>query len=125
MSDNKTKPNNLKHRAYYLSLEIIDLASHFPNGRVYWIIQDQLIRSITSIGANMIEAKSSSSKKEFIKFYDIALKSANESQYWMCLLKGTVSKHYSYCNSTFFAKFSKNFFALDSLKLQKLFEKFI
>ena len=48
---------------------------------------DQLLRSATSVGANLIEAKSSSSKRDFIKFYEIALKSANETKYWLSLLK--------------------------------------
>ena len=42
---------------------------------------DQLLRSATSIGANVVEAKSASSKRDFIKFYEIALKSANETKY--------------------------------------------
>ncbi|HRZ29331.1 MAG TPA: four helix bundle protein [Candidatus Paceibacterota bacterium] len=40
-----------------------------------------MLRSATSIGANIIEARASSSKKDFIKFYEIALKSANETIY--------------------------------------------
>ncbi|PJC02288.1 MAG: hypothetical protein CO073_00265 [Candidatus Komeilibacteria bacterium CG_4_9_14_0_8_um_filter_36_9] len=40
-----------------------------------------------SIGANIIEAKSSSSRKEFCRYYQIALRSANESKYWLCLLR--------------------------------------
>lgn len=51
------------------------------------MITDQLLRSATSVGANIIEAKSSSSKRDFIKFYEIALKSANESKYWFGLLR--------------------------------------
>jgi len=51
---------------------------------------DQLLRSGTSIGANIIEAKSGSSTKDFKKFYIIALKSANETKYWLCLLRDTV-----------------------------------
>jgi four helix bundle protein len=50
-------------------------------------IIDQLLRSSTSIGANIIEGKSSSSKKEFIRYYEIALKSANETKYWICLYR--------------------------------------
>ena len=42
---------------------------------------DQLLRSATSIRANVMEAKSASSKRDFIKFYEIALKSANEIKY--------------------------------------------
>lgn len=51
------------------------------------MISDQLLRSATSIGANTVEAKSSSSRKDFIRFYEIALKSANETKYWLCLLR--------------------------------------
>lgn len=84
---NSNLKTDLKLRTYYFSLEVIDLVSGFPSYRIYWVIQDQLLRSATSIGANIIEAKSSSSKKDFIRYYDIALKSANESQYWLCLLR--------------------------------------
>ena len=59
----------------------------FPSERIYWIISDQLLRSATSIGANIIEAKAASSKKDFIRFYEISLKSANETKYWLCLLR--------------------------------------
>ena len=51
------------------------------------MISDQLLRSATSIGANTVEAKSSSSRKDFIRFYEITLKSANETKYWLGLLR--------------------------------------
>ena len=54
---------------------------------MYWIISDQLLRAATSIGANIVEAKSSSSKRDFIRFFEIALKSANETKYWLGLLR--------------------------------------
>ena len=79
--------SNIRYRAYYFSLEIIKLVNTFPEKRVYWVLGDQLLRAATSIGANLIEAKASSSKKDFIKFYEIALKSANETKYWLCLLR--------------------------------------
>lgn len=82
---------NLKYRAYCFSLGIINFVAKFPEERIYWIIEDQLLRSATSVGANIVEAKSSSSKREFIKFYEIALKSGNETKYWLCLLRdGTI-----------------------------------
>ena len=49
------------------------------------------MRSATSIGANVVEAKSASSKRDFIKFYEIALKSANETTYWLGLLKDALN----------------------------------
>ncbi|MCL4386930.1 MAG: four helix bundle protein [Patescibacteria group bacterium] len=74
-------------RCYKFSLDIIALADLLPNKRSARVISDQLIRSATSIGANLVEAKASSSRLEFKKFNEIALKSANESQYWLCLLR--------------------------------------
>ncbi|MBI4188100.1 MAG: four helix bundle protein, partial [Chloroflexi bacterium] len=47
----------------------------------------------TSIGANITEAKSASSKRDFIKFYEIALKSANETAYWLGLLRDALDVH--------------------------------
>lgn len=79
--------SNLKYRTYNFSLMTISFVAALPNSRSYWIITDQLLRSATSIGANLIEAKASSSKRDFIKFYEIALKSANETKYWRCLLR--------------------------------------
>lgn len=81
------KSNDVKIRAYKFSLDIISFVNDLPNKRGFWVIGDQLLRSATSVGANMVEAKSSSSKRDFIKFYEIALKSSNETRYWICLLR--------------------------------------
>jgi four helix bundle protein len=86
-NQNLNPKTNIKYRAYFFSIEIIKFTSKLPNEKVYWIIVDQLLRSATSIGANIIEAKSSSSRRDFIKFYEISLKSANETKYWLCLLR--------------------------------------
>lgn len=77
----------LKYRCYYFSISIIKFLATLPEKKVFWIIADQLLRSATSIGANIVEAKSASSKRDFIKFYEIALKSANETKYWLGLLR--------------------------------------
>jgi four helix bundle protein len=73
---------DFKARCYAYSICIIQLIRELPEKRVYWAISDQLMRSATSIGANITEAKSASSKRDFIKYYEIALKSANETKYW-------------------------------------------
>jgi len=80
----------LKYRCYYFSIRIIKFLEDLPDRMISRIISDQLVRSATSIGANIVEAKSSSSKRDFIKFYDIALKSANETKYWLGLLRDGV-----------------------------------
>ena len=79
--------SDLKERCYRFSLDVIALTETLPNKRSAWVISDQLIRSATSIGANLVEAKSSSSRLEFKKFYEISLKSSNETKYWLGLLK--------------------------------------
>lgn len=78
---------NIRYRSYNFSLSVIKFIRDLPEKRVYWTIGDQLLRSSTSIGANLVEAKSSSSKKDFMRYYEIALKSANETRYWLSLLK--------------------------------------
>ena len=91
-NQNLNLKSNVKYRAYKFSLDIVGLVKDFPQNKLYSIFLDQLVRSATSIGANLIEAKASSSRRDFIKFYQIALKSANESIYWLCLLKDSKMK---------------------------------
>jgi len=78
-------------RLIRFSLRTIDFCQTLKNERKYWVIIDQLIRAATSIGANVVEAKSSSSRRDYIKFFEIALKSANETKYWLILVKELVS----------------------------------
>jgi four helix bundle protein len=78
---------DLRRRCYNFSISVIKFIEKLPQKRTFWIISDQLLRSATSIGANVVEAKSSSSRREFIKFYEIALRSANETKYWLELLR--------------------------------------
>lgn len=86
---NQKLKTDLKYRSYYFSIDLIKFANTFPAQKTYWLIADQLLRSATSIGANIIEAKASASKKDFINYFQIALKSANETLYWLSLLKDT------------------------------------
>ena len=78
--------SDLKVRCHHFSLELITVIDSLPKDRSCWIIGDQVLRSGTSIGANLTEATASSSKLEFKKFHEIALKSANETKYWLNLL---------------------------------------
>lgn len=78
---------DLKTRCYRFSLSLIEFIDTLPNNRTTVIIASQLLRSGTSIGANLVEASASSSRLEFKKFHEIALKSANETKYWLGLLR--------------------------------------
>ena len=83
----KVNKDKLKEKSFKFSLRVIKFINQLPNKKQYWTIGDQLLRSGTSIGANIIEAKASSSKRDFIRFFQISLKSANETEYWLLLLK--------------------------------------
>lgn len=77
----------VRYRAFYLSIEIIKFLETLDYKLSLKIISDQLIRCITSIGANIVEAKASSSKREFLNYFQISLKSANEAKYWLAMLR--------------------------------------
>ncbi|MCU0332856.1 MAG: four helix bundle protein [Ignavibacteriaceae bacterium] len=81
------KYQDIKLRSYNFALSVIRYIDSVKVKRVFYSMIDQLLRSSTSIGANLIEAKSSHSKKDFIKYYEIALKSSNETKFWICLLR--------------------------------------
>ena len=81
----------LKNRVYKFSVSIVKFVNEMETKRINISLTEQLIRSGTSIGANLIEARSAHSKKDFIKFYEIALKSNNETKYWLCLIRDALN----------------------------------
>ena len=85
------KENNFKEqfyqRIYKYGLIIIRLVESLLKDQTSKILGNQLLRSGTSVVANIIEAKSASSKKDYVNFYQHALKSANESKLCICYLR--------------------------------------
>ncbi len=77
---------DLRERAYKFSVDIVRFVAENNRERIFNPIFDQLLRSATSVGANLVEAKASSSRREFVKFYEISLMSANETKYWLRLI---------------------------------------
>ena len=82
----ETKVYDVKQRTYLYALDIIRFLDTLSRDYVTQTIGKQLLRSATSIGANVVEAKASSSKKDFANFYNHSLKSANETKFWLGLL---------------------------------------
>ncbi len=78
---------DIKKCSYYFSLNVIQMIDSLNIKTVFYSLINQLLRSATSVGANLVEARAAHSKKDFIKFYEIALKSSNETKYWLCLIK--------------------------------------
>ena len=88
MQNQSSKPKTeLKRRAYQYSIKMIEFLDTLPKDTSTQVITKQLLRSATSIGANVVEAKASSSKRDFTNFFAHSLKSANESLYWLGLLR--------------------------------------
>ena len=77
----------IKDRAYDYSIKLIEFLDGLPKDTSTQVIAKQLLRSATSLGANIVEAQASSSKKDFANFMNYSLKSSNESLYWLGLLR--------------------------------------
>jgi len=86
-NQNSKVKTELKYRAYRYSIKMIEFLDALPRDTSTGVITKQLLRSATSIGANIVEAKGASSKREFTNFFSHSLKSANESLYWLGLLR--------------------------------------
>jgi four helix bundle protein len=85
--ENNINKKDIKNRSYIFAINIIKLVDIISkNGLSSEVIAKQLIRSATSIGANIIEAQAGSSKKDFTNFISHALKSANETVFWLGIL---------------------------------------
>ena len=71
------------------AVRIIKLYKHLCEQKKEYILAQQILRSGTSIGANLMEAQSSYSKKEFLSKTFISLKESRETGYWLELLYKT------------------------------------
>jgi four helix bundle protein len=79
--------HDIKKRMYAWSLGLIRVLEDLPYRTSNDVLSRQLIRCGTSVCANYLEAQAAVSRKDFTNFIAIALKSANESKYWLTLLK--------------------------------------
>lgn len=79
------KDNLIQNKSFEFALKIIETYKHLNRNNEY-IMSKQLLRSGTSIGANVHEGIQSQSKKDFVAKLSIALKEASETEYWLRLL---------------------------------------
>ena len=88
MQNDKEKfKKDFKKRLYAFTLKLIEFLDTLPKDNVSRRLGDQLLRSGTSAIANYVEGQAASSKKDFTNFFNICLKSANESKVWLALLR--------------------------------------
>jgi len=79
--------NILKDKSYVFALEIIKTYRHLTIDKKEYVLSKQLLRSGTSIGANIEESVGGQSEKDFYSKLSIAYKEARESNYWIRLLR--------------------------------------
>ena len=79
------KENLIQDKSFDFALDIIELYKVLQENKEY-ILSKQILRSGTSIGANIEEAIAGQSKKDFLSKINISLKEARETRYWLRLL---------------------------------------
>ncbi len=79
------KKNAIREKSFSFAIEIV-LLNKILTERKEFVLSKQLLRSGTSIGANVREAEHAQSKADFIHKLSISLKETNETEYWLDLL---------------------------------------
>ena len=81
--------NIIESKSFKFAVRIVNLYKHLTENKKEFVLSKQILRSGTSIGANVSEAQKGQSKSDFNAKMNIALKEANETEYWLRLLYET------------------------------------
>lgn len=80
------KENVIKNKTFVFALQIVRLYQYLCDTKKEFVLSKQVLRSGTSIGANVRESEHGQSKADFVHKISIALKEANETDYWLELI---------------------------------------
>ncbi len=78
-----------ENKSFHFAVRVVKLCKHLCGTKKEYTLSKQLLRSGTSIGANIAEAQQAQSRADFISKLSIALKEAVETNYWLRLLQAT------------------------------------
>lgn len=81
--------NQVEDKSFQFAVRIVKLCKHVQEVKHEYVLSKQLLRSGTSIGANVAESQQAQSKPDFVAKLSIALKEASETNYWLRLMKAT------------------------------------
>ena len=81
--------NVIEEKSFHFAVRIVKLCKLLRENPKEFILSKQLLRSGTSIGANVVEAQLAQSRADFVSKLSIALKEAVETKYWLRLLRET------------------------------------
>ena len=79
----------LEEKSFQFAIRIVKLNRYLMEEKKEFVLSKQILRAGTSIGANIAEAQFAQSKPDFASKMHISLKEANETRYWLRLLKAT------------------------------------
>ena len=79
----------VESKSFQFSVRIVQLCKHLMDTKKEFVLSKQLLRSGTSVGANIAEAQQAQSRADFLSKLCISLKEASETDYWLRLLKAT------------------------------------
>lgn len=81
--------NIIEKKSFDFAIRIVKLYKYLCDKKKEYVLSKQLLRSGTSIGANVAESQQAQSKADFISKISIALKETTETKYWLKLLNAT------------------------------------
>ena len=81
--------NTIEQKSFLFAVRIVKLCEFLQEEKREFILSKQLLRSGTSVGANVVESQQAQSRADFISKLNIALKEAAETNYWLRLLQAT------------------------------------
>ena len=81
------KESILRDKSYKFALRVVNLYKHLAGEKKEFVLSKQVLRSGTSIGANVAEAAQAQSKADFVNKLSIAHKESFETDYWLSLLR--------------------------------------
>jgi len=82
-----SKPNVIRDKSFAFAVRVVKMSMHLQGQKGEYVLSRQVLRSGTAVGALVREAEQAESKADFIHKLAIALKEANETQYWLELLR--------------------------------------
>ncbi len=85
----REKENIIKHKSYAFAIQIVNLYKILIEEKKEFVLSKQLLRAGTSIGALVRESEHAESKADFVHKLSVALKEANEIEYWLDILHDT------------------------------------
>jgi len=100
----------LRDKSYAFALRIIKLYKYLSESNREYVLSKQILRSGTSIGANVVEATQGQSRMDFVSKLSISLKESFETEYWLNLLR----------DSEYLSKAQAESLIADCCELQKI-----